>query len=690
MLKYLMKNKNGRFSFCIYLFILTSLQTYAQCPADPSTTCTSTISATSAANITVASGQVVCITGGNQTGTVTVQSGGLLIVSGGVVSNQVAVQSAGNLVVSGGTLSNSASLPAGANMFVKNTPTLNGTISMSGGTLNVLSGGTFSQDVAASAASIINNCGTISGTRNFNSSVTLNNYSTSSITLGSNSNILNNHANSVSITYNSPGSPGAFTNYGTGLTFAITSSWNTGFTINNQAGSSITMTAPSANIPNGTIFNNSGTFNENTAIGGGTFAVNNTLSGVFNFSSNGSSISPTINNSGTMKATGNVYLGGGTTNNNGTMTYSAELRVDGGTLNLNTNSTTTINTLYKNNGSITMGDHSLLNIVQNITTFNSTSIAATGCATIIASTTASNVNGTLLGDSRLNFCGSAPTQAGGTINTITAVANNGSGAYRITMGSGPLTNEYIEISGVTGVTNLNGYWQVTKISATTYDLIGSTYTAGAVFGSSQVQVNQSNLKLGTGSYLGYSGCSNPCAPLPIKLVSFTAYKEDDNVKLVWQTIEEKNNQYYVIEKSTDGIHYQTVSMIDGNTNSTSLLTYTEYDFKPLTGISYYRLKQVDFDGSYSYSSIVAVNFEGNLNWTILPNPSIDGNFTILSSFSESQIIALSIIDVTGNRVKYYSSADYAQEMKVSGLAGGLYIVSIQTVTAVYSKKLIVQ
>ena len=299
-------------------------------------------------------------------------------------------------------------------------------------------------------------------------------------------------------------------------------------------------------------------------------------------------------------------------------------------------------------------------------------------------------NGSNTAPNGINYCGGVPKNSAAATNTIASVANNGSGAYRITFASSsntPLNNAYIAISGVTGG-NLNGYWQVTKISATVFDLVAAPYSAVTSLTGNSVDVN--NLYFGTGTYVGYSGCTNPCIPLPIKLVSFNAYKEDSDVKIVWQTLEERNNQYFVIEKSADGIHYQTVLKVDGNKNSTSLLTYTEYDFNPLAGISYYRLKQVDFDGSYSYSSVSAVNFNGNLNWTLFPNPSTDGSFTILSSFAASEIISITVTDITGDIVKSFSGSDYQQEIKVSGLSGGLYIVSIQTVIEMYSKKLIVQ
>ena len=677
------------------LTILIGIVTHAQCPSDPSASCTSTISTNTGSAITANAGDVICITGGTQTGAVTVNNGGIIILSGGTVNNQISVQSGGNLVVSGGTLNNSASLPTGAKMFIKNNPTLNNTLAMSGGTLNVLSGGTLSKDISATAASTINNCGTISGTRNFNPNITLNNYSSTALALKYGGNVVNNYAANATISFGTVDvTGGILNNYATGLNFSITSSWNNGVTFNNSASASMTVTSvPGGAMPSSTVFNNAGTLTYSPVLNTTGATFNNAATGTLNFTSSASANKPNITNNGTMNVSGTFYLAGNTTTNNGTMTFSNELRMDGGTLNMGPHSTTTTNTLYKNSGTMNMNDQSVLNIVQNITTWNGTPInLVSGCAAIFGSTTPSttNINSSLLGNSNLNFCGSAPMQAGGTINTITSVANNGSGAYRITMASGPATNGYIQISGITGVSNLNGYWQVIRINATTFDLVGSTFNSGAVIGSSQVQVDQSKLKLGTSTYLGYGGCTNPCIPLPIKLISFNALKDNGKVFIAWQTSNETNNKSYTVERSSDGIHYQVITVITGNKNSTTVQNYSTYDFTPLEGVSYYRLKQMDYDGSISYSSISVISFETRREWSVYPNPSTDGSITITSDFAEADILTVTVTDVTGNIDRMYTSETYKQKLEVNGLSSGLYVISIQSTSEFVSKKLIVQ
>jgi hypothetical protein len=101
--------------------------------------------------------------------------------------------------------------------------------------------------------------------------------------------------------------------------------------------------------------------------------------------------------------------------------------------------------------------------------------------------------------------------------------------------------------------------------------------------------------------------SSGSASLPIKLVQFDAKVSGDAVEITWTTAEEKNNDFFSIERSVDGQNFEKIEEIDGAGNSSQLLRYQTMDQQPLAGISYYRLKQTDFDGKFSYSPLRAVN-----------------------------------------------------------------------------------
>ena len=115
-----------------------------------------------------------------------------------------------------------------------------------------------------------------------------------------------------------------------------------------------------------------------------------------------------------------------------------------------------------------------------------------------------------------------------------------------------------------------------------------------------------------------------CALLPIDLLHFNATPdyEREQVKLDWSTASELNNEFFTVERSSNGIEWNNIAQINGAGNSNNQINYQQIDESPLLGISYYRLKQTDFDGQSSYSNVVKVDFinEGN-QLIVYPNPS---------------------------------------------------------------------
>ncbi len=128
-----------------------------------------------------------------------------------------------------------------------------------------------------------------------------------------------------------------------------------------------------------------------------------------------------------------------------------------------------------------------------------------------------------------------------------------------------------------------------------------------------------------------SGASNP---LPIELLSFTATPQNDIVNLDWVTGSEINNQFFTVERSIDALNFEEVLRKDGIGNSSATNYYSDVDTKPLMGLSYYRLKQTDYNGNFSYSQIVPVSFNQTktVQWMNI-NPS-NGN---INGFSNSDI-----------------------------------------------------
>jgi hypothetical protein len=219
-------------------------------------------------------------------------------------------------------------------------------------------------------------------------------------------------------------------------------------------------------------------------------------------------------------------------------------------------------------------------------------------------------------------------------------------------------------------------------------------TCGAIIGSG----NLSNLSI-TGLSIGssYTFCYTFTAlsycyhsihypyfvgavPLPVELINFEANTEKNAVVLQWSTASEINNDYFTIERSADGENFNEIAKVTGAGNSSFLKNYLHKDTQPLPGTNYYRLKQTDFDGQYTFSSIIAVKFEYNSRIKIIPNPAVDE--VVLFFDSPVRTIAqLSISDMQG---KAQIKEDFRVKMgmnsysvDLSGILPGVYTVLIE-------------
>lgn len=127
-------------------------------------------------------------------------------------------------------------------------------------------------------------------------------------------------------------------------------------------------------------------------------------------------------------------------------------------------------------------------------------------------------------------------------------------------------------------------------------------------------------------------------PLPIELLDFSAKANDQQVDLNWSTGSERNNDFFTIEKTIDGINYETVGTINGAGNSSSQNEYTFTDYNPAAGTSYYRLKQTDSNGDFEYFEPVAVEIEkANVVSNVYPNPATESRVNITVSQTQTPV-----------------------------------------------------
>ncbi len=138
--------------------------------------------------------------------------------------------------------------------------------------------------------------------------------------------------------------------------------------------------------------------------------------------------------------------------------------------------------------------------------------------------------------------------------------------------------------------------------------------------------------------------------LPIELMDFKAVLVENVVTITWATASEINNDYFTVEKSSDGLAFETLDTIDGTGNSSQLVKYKYTDAKPNSGVSYYRLKQTDFNGEFTYSNTVSINFEGLEIIAFYPNPA-EFYIKFLVNASEDMNVIVKVTDITGRQVQ---------------------------------------
>ena len=140
--------------------------------------------------------------------------------------------------------------------------------------------------------------------------------------------------------------------------------------------------------------------------------------------------------------------------------------------------------------------------------------------------------------------------------------------------------------------------------------------------------------------------STDCTILPIELMSFDANASENGNELSWQTLSEINNDYFILETSKDARNFQAIGSVKGAGNSNEMLSYYFIDKNLIASITYYRLKQVDFDGKFSYSDIISVKRIGEGEVVISPNPVKDVLHIELKT-AQAGNYSLIVVDILG-------------------------------------------
>lgn len=511
-------------------------------------------------------------------------------------------------------------------------------------------------------------------------------------------------ANWIATVYANQSSPSTF--------YAISAEpkvWTGGTNTNyNAATNWLNNSTPSAGedviINNGT---NQPTLQGNEQVGGLWIKSGATLS----LGNNSLSVRYDITNCGTLSNNS------GTVNCNSTSSFAQTQYFSGsGTFNLksltvnNTHASNPCLTLSKDctvNGTLTLASGTVYTTATNILALSSTAVSTSGSSTSFVSGPMSKTGNTDFvfpigkGASRWRRCAVTGITAS---DTYTAEYFYTPYTNVLTVQS-PLIDvskiEYWQVDrAATGNASLTLYWETANTSGidncpdlTIARWSGATWqerpgTAGSVCGGATAGSVVTNAVLTAFSPFTFGSKSSAVNPLPIELLSFEAKPYNNEVLTKWQTASEINNDHFDVERSLNAVLFEHIGTVKGSGTTYTKHEYNFIDPKPYSGVSYYRIKQVDADGKAAYSNMVAVDLSKTLDYVIYPNPN-HGQFTLEGSLGNAEVL---LYNMLGQKVEHGIESRTPHTIKVncSTLSSGVYFINVKTKTDTKTHKLVIE
>jgi hypothetical protein len=214
-------------------------------------------------------------------------------------------------------------------------------------------------------------------------------------------------------------------------------------------------------------------------------------------------------------------------------------------------------------------------------------------------------------------------------------------------------------------------------SKNTWDGIPSSRGAFADNGQLAVQ------RAGISNFSPFAVTSNTAGPLPVQLVAFDVQRTTAAVVCTWATASEQHNSHFVVERSLAGTAFEALGTVAGHGTQATAHTYSFVDRQPVASVAYYRLRQVDTDGTATYSPIVAVAgaaSSGEASLTAAPNPST-GLFNLLTTLAAPAQVEIAVYNTLGRPVltvrQTLPAGTTTLPLDLQAQPAGVYVVRLQ-------------
>ena len=226
---------------------------------------------------------------------------------------------------------------------------------------------------------------------------------------------------------------------------------------------------------------------------------------------------------------------------------------------------------------------------------------------------------------------------------------------------------------VNGASSHNVFWYVVGAVAlaapTTFQ--GAVICDGAVsLADGVIMEGQAFSVLGAIALYNNVITANPAAPLPVVLTRFAAAAKPEGVAVSWATASEQNSDRFEVQRSADGRKFELLGTTKGQGNSSSSHAYTFADAHPLAGLAYYRLRQVDSNGSSAVSPVVPVRWQA-LYLGAYPNPTTTGLLTLPAGSGPVHYRVFS-----NNSVAVQEGSMDNNNLDISNLTKGIYLLEL--------------